>query len=280
MAAELAPETVGDVKGNLGRALLLVGQTDEAALMIGQASAVMRLEGRRLGDGLWTGRLGEVLLRLGKVEQALKCQEFALSTSQAADDRRWQVTHLSNLGETYRVRGDHAAATRFLQQGLIQARSTNNRHGEAYCSMRLARVCHETGALGQAREYYAQAIEAGFPPCNFQSAVQLGILLLEISKPQEAREYLSTGAALCRGLLDRTPRLCDAIYSLALALVADGRHEEGLATYHRALEVCSALGVVQVALQDLRQLQRVRPPREGLAAAMRLLEKNVPKASD
>jgi tetratricopeptide (TPR) repeat protein len=272
MVTGRSADIIADVKGNLGRALLLVGQSDEAVQLLEEAIQVMRRLGSRAAEGLWSGRLGEALLRLGRVEEALSCHAFALKTSQDANDLRWQITHLSNLGEAHRKRGDREAAMRYLQQGLDLATSTGNRQGQAYCALRLARVLHETGLLDLAGDYYGQALQAELPPCHFLAAIHLGILSLETGKLKAAPGYLAAGADLCRGLLSKTPRLYDALYGLALAHMASGQPDQSSATYCRALAVCPAKGVVQEALDDLRQLQRIRPPLAGLDPTVRLLE--------
>src|SRR5205085_6962781 len=83
--------------------------------------------------------------------------------------------------------------------------------------------------------------------------------------------HLSRGIAMCEALLAKTPNLYDALYHLALARLVSGQPDEAVATYRRALEVCSAKGVVQSALQDLALLKRVPQPVAGLAQAEALL---------
>ena len=58
-------------------------------------------------------------------------------------------------------------------------------------------------------------------------------------------------------------------------LIGSGQPDEALATYQQALEVCSAKGVVQNALQDLRLLQRAVQPVAGLEKVMALLERTI-----
>jgi hypothetical protein len=111
----------------------------------------------------------------------------------------------------------------------------------------------------------------------------LGIILLHKHDPA-ARSKFADAAARCQAMLDRTKRLYEARYALATALVGqavcDPRWaEEGeraellapaLAEYRRALESCSALGVVQEALWNLEMIRTAGI--EGLEPVFELLE--------
>jgi tetratricopeptide (TPR) repeat protein len=268
-------DVLGDVKGNLGRSLMLVGRTEEALRYFEETILMARHTGNLSGEGLWTGRLGEAFQRLGQLEAARRCHQFALEVSQALGDKRWQVTHLSNLGETLRHLGDLEKAEESLRAGLELAAATGNRQGQAYCLMRLAQFLHQAGQWEPARDHYERGLRIGLPPCNMVCAVQLGVLLLETGQGEEAQTVLARGMALCRRLLDRTPRLVDALYLLALAQLAGGQAVEALAGYRRALEVCPAPGVIRGALDGMRPLGGVRPPLPGLDEARRLLEQGV-----
>jgi len=100
----------------------------------------------------------------------------------------------------------------------------------------------------------------------------MGPLYLEEGKAEETQDYFARGIALCRELLERTPRFYDALYHLALAQLGIGQPDNALATYRKSLEVCSAKGVVQGALQDLCLLRRTAHPVVEVEQAIRLLE--------
>jgi serine/threonine protein kinase/tetratricopeptide (TPR) repeat protein len=265
-------DLVSDLKGNLGRSLLLVGRIDEAVSLFEETVAAMRQRGQRLAEGVWLGRLGEGLLRLGRLDAALACQQQAVALSQAQGDTRWQVTHLSNLGDLHRRLGNHRAARRCLQDALSLCHTTRNRQGEAFCLMRLAQVAQESGDLAEARTHYEQGLRIGLPPCNFLCAVKLGVVCLAMANPEEARRHLERGVALCGALLEKTPRLCEALYHLALAQLGLGEKAQALTAYRRALAVCPARGVVQDALHDLLPLRRPLSAVAGVEDVVRLLE--------
>src|SRR5262249_50723936 len=157
------------------------------------------------------------------------CHQRALESSRALGDKRWRVTHLSNLGETYRHMGDLEKATALLQEGHQLAQATANRQGQAFCLMRLAQGYHDADDPAAARDHYERSPDIGLPPCNVVCATQLGVLCLEAGRAEEAQSYFEQGMSLCRALLDKTPRLYDALYLLALGQLGSGRPEEALA---------------------------------------------------
>jgi serine/threonine protein kinase/tetratricopeptide (TPR) repeat protein len=257
------------VQGNLGRALLLVGRTEDAIHAFEETINTMRRLGNRLGESLWTGRLGEARQRLGRTEDALACYQEASSLSRLLADRRWQVTHLSNAGDAFRELGDLEAAQRCLVEALQLARATANRQGEQFCFTRLAQLLHDAGELDRARDYYERALQIGLPPCNFICCVQLG--LLDLARGTSHTGYFARAISFCGELLRRTPRLYDARYALGAAQLASGQQREALDTYRHALTTCAAAGIVRRAMADLRRLQLVAPSLPGLADVRLLL---------
>jgi tetratricopeptide (TPR) repeat protein len=272
-------EAANKCKGNLARSLLLVGRIDEAVCLLEQVLEAARAYGRllrgwgsRLAEAQWSGWLGEAMLRLGRPEQALEYHQLALYVSQVEGDQRWRVRHLANLGETYRQLDDLGAAVRSLQEGLQLAVQTGNRHGEGVCAADLAQIHHEAGQLGDARQYYERGMGVGLLPSNYPCAVKLGILGLEEGKAAEAGEHFARGLAMCDALLEKSPRLYDALYLRALAELGGGRPTAALASYRQALGICSARGVVQGAIRDVRLVQRALPTAARAREAVDLLE--------
>ena len=95
------------------------------------------------------------------------------------------------------------------------------------------------------------------------------------SYSEEAHDHLKRGIALCQEQLALTPRLYDALYHLALAQLGVKQPDDALTTYQRALDVCSAKGVVQETLQDLELLTQASPSTEGTEPVYKLLIKSI-----
>jgi tetratricopeptide (TPR) repeat protein len=167
------------------------------------------------------------------------------------------------------------------EQALQIACDIHDRRAEWINLVNLGVTYAALGETQKAREHYEQSLQItcceafDMPQTNYSCAVKLGILCLEEGKPDEAQDYFARGIALCHALLEKTPRLYDALYHLALAQLGSEQTSESLATYRQALEVCAAKGVVQSALQDLRLLERAAQPVAGLAEVAALLERRI-----
>ena len=136
----------------------------------------------------------------------------------------------------------------------------------------LAYIYHHLGHLAEARRHYQEGLALEFLLTNYRCAILLGTLCLEEHQALAAQQHGTRGINCCRALLDKTPNLVRPLYSLALAYLGSEQPDEALATYRRALEVCSAPGVVRDALQDLQLLGRISPPVAKLDAVTQLLE--------
>ena len=136
---------------------------------------------------------------------------------------------------------------------------------------RFGALHHQVGRLPTARRYYQDVLALDTPFGNCHCAVRLGILSLEEPKAEEACEFLARGIAFCGAVLRQIPRFYRALYDLGLGYLASGRTDQAFAVYHQALGGCSAKGVVESALRDLRLLERARPDTPGMAETFGLL---------
>jgi tetratricopeptide (TPR) repeat protein len=212
---------------------------------------------------------GYVYLCLGDVETANQLYTNALSVAERMQDESLRGLSLSNLAVLYNQIGQFQQGLEAAQQSLRLARTPRSR---SYRCRYLAVAHHHLGDLSEAGRCYEEALALDVAETNYACAVQIGILCLEDTKPAEARKHLAQGMGLCQNLLRQTPRLYNAIYFLALAQLADGQPEEAIPTYKRAIAACAANGIVQVALQDLRLLERAMPSTVGLDDVRRILE--------
>jgi tetratricopeptide (TPR) repeat protein len=256
-----------------------VGRIEEAADLLREVLEVARAYyhiqrgwGSRLNEGLWSGRLGEALFRLGRPQEAQAYHELALYISRVENEERWQVRHLCNLGKVHRVVGNGSAALEALRDGLCLAARTGNRHGEGFCAAGLAEVLHEAGQFDEARGLYERGLKLGLPPSNGLCAAKLGILLQQVGRTGEASECFARALAMCDALLAKTPRLVEVLYQRGLAQLGNGHSEVALANYQEAGRICPARGLVQDALLDVRLLQRACPTTPGLGEVVEFLQ--------
>jgi tetratricopeptide (TPR) repeat protein len=216
--------------------------------------------------------LAKILRKQGNYIDAEKTSVEAMKLARQFKHRNYLAILLLEAGRVALGRKEYDKAQEFLGESLEVVAYSDDK---AQVFLALAMLNHHKGNLSNARRCYGDALAFDFPETKYSCTVKLGILCLEEGKAEEARDYFARGIALCRELLEKTPRLYDALYHLALAQLGIGQSDEALATYRQALEVCSAKGVVQNALQDLRLLQRAAQPVAGLEEAIVLLSEAI-----
>jgi tetratricopeptide (TPR) repeat protein len=258
--------------GNLGNAYFTLGEVRQALAYHEQALAIAREIGDRRGEGAWLGNLGLAYADLGEVRQAIASYEQALAIAHEIGDRQREGLCLGNLGAAYVALGEVRQALASYEQALALAREIGAKEVQSEALLGLSTAHYHLGNLADARRSYEEALALDILSTNYSSAVKLGMLCLEERKVEEARDYLTRGITLCRALLEKTSNLYNVLYTLALAQLGSGQPDEALVTYRQALQACSARGVVQRALQDLRMLQRAAPATQSLQAATDLLQ--------
>jgi tetratricopeptide (TPR) repeat protein len=209
---------------------------------------------------------------LGRTQEAMAYFEHALEIFRAIGDRRVESEVLGDLAVATARLGHLELAIRYHQEALTIAQDVSDKHVISKQCLGLAYAYHHLGNLTEARRFYHEGLALEYPATNYRCAVPLGILCLEEGQVLEAQHYYTRGIDLCRALLDKTPTLVRPLYSLALAYLGNGQPDEALATYRRALAVCSATGVVRDALQDVQLLRRVSPPVAKLEEVTQVLQ--------
>lgn len=268
LSDELGAEGIRPYQYFLADSLRMVGLLEEAKCVM---ETVLQMDDEKIPPAafmVW----GQILQDEGDLEGAWN----ALQQAKTIANHQGNLNALSRIewaiGRWYLLNEQFNSALK----SYLYARDLFYKFG--WCA-RFAMVQQEIGLiqhhlynLPEARRYYEESIAVDIPPANYSCTVKLGVLCLEEAKVEEAQSYLARGIVLCRELLEKTPRFYDALYHLGLAQLGSGQSDDAIATYQRALEVCSARGVVQSALQDLQLLKRVLQPITGLDEAIRRLE--------
>lgn len=237
----------GEVRAliNLGFAYHDLGDVRTAIAYTEQALDVATQMGDRWNAGRCIGHLGLAADTLGHTQEAMAYFEQALEIFRAIGDRRVESDLL----------------------GIIADATVRSGHLE-----RAIRSYQEALKIAEARRHYHEGLALEFLLTNYRCAILLGLLCLEEDQALEAQQHGTRGIDLCRALLDKTPNLVRPLYSLALAYLGNRQPQEALATYQRAVEVCSAQGVVRDALQDLQLLRRISPAVAKVDEVTQLLE--------
>jgi tetratricopeptide (TPR) repeat protein len=264
--------------GSLGQVYHTLGDVQQACGYYEQALAIAHTVRDYLWEGRWRGHLGQVYAVVGDLPQARASYEQALAIAREVHDRRWEGYWLGHLGQVYAVVGDLPQARASYEQALAIARAMGSTEHQAQCLLGLGGVHHHLGHVSAVRRAYEEALALDVPATNALCAIQLAILCLEQGDRAGAQDGFARGIAWCQALLEKTPTLYKALYALALAQLGSGQPEAALTTYRQALEVCPAPGVVQLARQALRLLQRAAQPVAGVAEALALLEQAMRQA--
>lgn len=264
----------GEVRAliNIGFAYHDVGEFQSEITYTEQALDVATQMGDRWNAGRCIGHLGLAADALGQPQEALAYFEQALEIFRAIGDRRVESDLLGLIADVTVRSGHLERAIPSYQEALTIAQEVSDKAGASEQWLGLAYVYHHLGHLAEARRHYHEGLALEFLLTHYRCAILLGILCLEEDQALEAQEHCTRGIALCRALLDKTPTLVRPLYSLALAYLGNGQPDEALATYRRALEVCSALGVVRDALQDVQLLRRISPAVAKVDEVTQLLE--------
>jgi len=269
--------------GNLGSACNALGNIDQAINLLEEALSIAQRTGDSRGGTMRLLSLGWAYHDLGQVERSIKFYEEALAISRKTGHRLAEWRLLAGLGHAYYDLGQFEVAVKFCEEALIVTRGIGEREGESLCLSELGWTLLAIGELSEAHRNYVDALTLGIPQTSYQQALELGIVLLH-RHDQAAGDAFADTITRCRAMLDKTAGLYDLRYALAAALVGqavcDPRWVDkggqsrliapALAEYHRALDKCSAPGVVRDALCNLEMIRAAHI--EGLGPAFELLE--------
>jgi tetratricopeptide (TPR) repeat protein len=277
---------LGDRRGemraliNVGFAYNDLGEVRNAITYTEQGLDVATRMGDRWNEGRCIGHLGLAAETLGQTQKAMTYFEQALEIFRAIEDRRVESDLLGIIADATVRSGHLERAIRYYQEALKIAQDVSDKGGMSEQWLGLAYVYHHLGNLAEARRHYQEGLALEFLLTNYRCAILLGILCLEEDQALEAQQHGTRGIDLCRALLDKTPTLVRPLYSLALAYLGNRQPADALDTYRRALEVCSATGVVRDALQDVQLLKRASPPVAKLADVTQLLQEAMGKMAE
>lgn len=285
-----------------------------------QAIDVARKSPKETREGRSLSNLGLVYEELGKLNESVVLYERALNIAERNDDERGKAARLRRWGCVCQKKGDYASAIDKFRQahdiatrrGLMEteilafgdmanvylcrgeteiafsyfdsALAKADAYGDPVVTAAIMRdygfAHHYLGHLEKAFFYYYKSISFQAFSSSFSCLTYLGILCFENSSFGDANKYLNNAYEQCSHLLQKTHDLLSARYSLALALLGQGKSEEARQSYQKALNICSAKGVVKKALMDLALLERAAPETHGLLDVKYLLNDAMAKSGD
>jgi len=143
------------VNPTLGYAYAVTGRLDEAIVLLEKGHH--RLVNTRGVHALFAGRLSEVYLWTGRVDEALKLASDALDAARGRGERGYEALARRVLGEIAALGPDVYIATHHYGEALALADALGMRPLVAHCHLGLGKLYRRTGKREQAQEHLATA---------------------------------------------------------------------------------------------------------------------------
>jgi tetratricopeptide (TPR) repeat protein len=153
---------------NYGQVLRRTGDLHRAERNIRQALEIRRRQGDRDEEGIPLGLLGQIAQQRGRLDEAVRCFEEALSVhrqaalaSGSARLYREQGVVLNWLGQIAKQRGKLGDALSYFEQALNISRkdpSDPHRFVEGIALAGLGQIAQQRGTLDEAQNYFEQAL--------------------------------------------------------------------------------------------------------------------------
>ncbi|NJM41667.1 MAG: tetratricopeptide repeat protein [Anaerolineae bacterium] len=146
-----APFNLGTLYNNIGSLRHTLAQDDKAESAFEEALKYHRMTPSRTGEIATLHNLGQLLLDIGKWDQAIEKLTNALELDQTTTKNPLQQGHvLHTLGKAYEAKGDVQAALQQYKAALDRFRAIENRPGIAF-------VLNNIGLTQLKRDAYAEA---------------------------------------------------------------------------------------------------------------------------
>ncbi|MGB7291033.1 MAG: tetratricopeptide repeat protein [Thermodesulfobacteriota bacterium] len=258
-----------------GQIISYLGDKKTALEYFDKALSLAKEAGYKYGEVYPLSNLAIVHLDLGNPDEAIWYCEKGLVVARKVGMLIEQGYFLGILGTAYSRKAVYEKALALCEQSVEIARTSGHPNNIVSSLLQFGHIKQLLGHLDEALRCYEQALALNEPLNNYRSSVKLGIVCSQMGDADSARTYFNRAWELCGDVLEKTPRLYDAIYHLSISMLFAGKKDGAIANYRRAVEVCSAKGVVEDALRDLRLLGQVANPPYGVQDAITLLESNL-----
>jgi tetratricopeptide (TPR) repeat protein len=180
----------------------LKGDFDRATPMAERAVAIHRQWGFRRTLGTSTSLLGHILALSGRISDAVDLLEEGVREADTFEATWLRCPRLQFLGEAYLLAGRLEQATRTAQHALSLARERCERGFEAWILRLEAEIADVSGRGEDAGAVYRAALalanELGMRPLVAHCHLGLGKLYQRTGKRDQAREHLTIATAMYR----------------------------------------------------------------------------------
>jgi tetratricopeptide (TPR) repeat protein len=144
--------------GNLGQALMAIGKVAQAISNYENALEMAKEAKNRQAEETWLGNLGTAYYLLGNSSKAVEFYEQALTIDREIGDQRGEIADLGSLGNIHGMLGNSRKAIEYYEQAMSLARKIGDRQGENISLSNLGNAYTNLGDVHKAIEFFAQAM--------------------------------------------------------------------------------------------------------------------------
>jgi predicted ATPase len=232
----------------------------DAQVQLKQALALARETGARQLVGQATGRLGNVLHRLGRYDEARALFEKYLAIAREVGDRRGEEAATGNLGNVFTKLGRFDRARAQFEKALVLARGISHQVGENISIGALGVLASHLARYAEARAYFMEGLALAREIGNRKSEAiltgNLGDLCTRLGRYDEARERCTKALALAREIGERWVEGYE-LESLAAVAEGEGDYDEAARRLAESLAVRRDVGEKGTVAESLVGLARI-----------------------
>jgi serine/threonine protein kinase/tetratricopeptide (TPR) repeat protein len=177
-----------------------LGRFEEARERFESALTGFRSIGDRLNEAASMGSLGNVYGALGRPLRAIECYERCLALCREIGDRIGEGNALMNLGYPYLLLGDPDRAEEIFAVCREVSEETGDRIQDVHACEGLGAVADHREDREEAERFYREALETareiGYGLGLADITHSLGVTLMELGRPEEARPLLEESLRL------------------------------------------------------------------------------------
>jgi len=204
---DVGPDFAREASSILGRALLHLGQFEDARPHLERRMELARELGGRAHRSAARGDLGILEKSLGHYPEARAHFERQLELARERGDRHAEASACGNLGLASKLVGEFPEAIEYLQRCRRLSRDVGDRMGESSAAGNLGLVLKHLGRLDEAAEQFEESIEISREIGNrlgeARASGHLGLVAKAHGQLDRAREMFERCRNISRELGDR-----------------------------------------------------------------------------
>jgi tetratricopeptide (TPR) repeat protein len=188
--------------------------------------------------------LGSANAYIGRVDNAIRCQEQALSIAREKKDKRNESVLICNLGNRYAELGNTDKAIEFYKQALVIDRETGFRKGEGADLVNLGNCYADLGDIHQAIEYCEQALaiarEAGDKQTECALLANIGNRFMDLGNADKAVEYYNQALVIAHEFGNRRYEL-QILENFGHANLNLEEYKKAQSNYQQAIQIADEI---------------------------------------